>query len=157
MRTTSYKIFGVLLFSCFAAIGQGAVDEELIEVEPVGCEYSDSADVPILVPEKFAMWKKCDTSMSNKQVDSCTREAIGNHLSEKFKLPRKKINGKIYVQFAVNKLGKVDQIKILKGMNEQYDKAAIKAIQSLPNFFPAIYDGKKVSMIYVIPFEITNK
>lgn len=62
------------------------------------------------------------------------------------------IQGKVIVRFAVGKNGSVDRVSILKGVDPDLDKEAIRVVASLPPFEkPAMKDGKEVAVWYVLP------
>lgn len=52
--------------------------------------------------------------------------------------------GKVFVEFVVEKDGSITTIKVLKGVTEALDKEAIRMVSEMPNWTPAIYEGKYV-------------
>ena len=83
------------------------------------------------------------------------------YLQNKILYPPKAINdnieGRIIVQFLVDKKGNVHHAKIIKGLREDVNKEAIKAISKC-RFTPAKLNGKPIaseSVIY-IRFEIED-
>lgn len=62
--------------------------------------------------------------------------------------------GKIYLEFIVKKDGSITNIKILKGMNEEYDREAIILLKKMPNWIPAELNGKAVRSLIRIPVTI---
>lgn len=83
------------------------------------------------------------------------REALVKFLAKNTKYPKKAIKkgveGKVYVQFVINKKGKVSNVNVLKGSNPLLDKAAIKVIKKMPKWKPAYQRGKLVNVNYVVP------
>lgn len=68
------------------------------------------------------------------------------------------IQGKVIVRFAVGKNGSVDKVSILKGVDPDLDKEAIRVVASLPAFEkPAMKDGKEVAVWYVLPIQFALK
>ncbi len=61
------------------------------------------------------------------------------------------IEGKILVYFEVDTTGKVMNVKIHKGGDKVLDKAAIKVIQSSPDWIPGIRRGEKDIFRQIIP------
>jgi protein TonB len=68
------------------------------------------------------------------------------------------VQGRVTLQFVVDKKGKVTQIKILRGVDNLLDKAAVSVVEKLPNFSPAENNGKKVKVYYTLPvtFRLQN-
>ncbi len=68
--------------------------------------------------------------------------------------PTKALNnrteGRVFVQFVVNKDGKVKNPKILKDIGDGCGDAAIAALQNV-NFTPGVLDGVPVSVSYTLP------
>jgi TonB family protein len=61
------------------------------------------------------------------------------------------IFGKVTLQFGVDENGKVGDIKILRGVAPSLDKAAIKTLQSSPDWISAQVGGKNVKQQFVMP------
>jgi TonB family protein len=61
------------------------------------------------------------------------------------------IYGKVIVQFTVNSKGKVDQIKILRGVDPLLDTETTRVISSSPDWEPASFKGVIVKQQFVIP------
>ena len=66
------------------------------------------------------------------------------------------ITGKVYVQYTVDTTGQVTNVTIVRGVDELLDNEAIRLVQSLPKFSPAIKRGKPCSILYItpIPFQL---
>jgi TonB family protein len=63
----------------------------------------------------------------------------------------KGIQGKLYVQFVVNKTGNVADVKVLRGVDPILDQEAVRVIKSSPCWTPAKQGGKDVAQQFVIP------
>lgn len=61
------------------------------------------------------------------------------------------IEGKVYVQFVVNKTGKVVESKIVRSVDPILDAEAIRVINLLPDWKPAENKGEKVSVHFTVP------
>jgi TonB family protein len=62
------------------------------------------------------------------------------------------IEGKVYVQFVVEKDGSLSSFNIARGVNEDIDNEAIRVLKLMPNWTPGVQDGKAVRVHYTIPF-----
>lgn len=62
-----------------------------------------------------------------------------------------KIQGKVYVQFTVNKKGDVINVRIIKRVSPNLDKEAVRVISSLPKWSPGYVDNKPVNCVYRVP------
>ncbi|KXX71979.1 hypothetical protein AVL50_04130 [Flammeovirga sp. SJP92] len=62
--------------------------------------------------------------------------------------------GKVFVEFIVNKYGKLEGIKILKGIESEIDRQVITVLQSSPKWMIAQQNGKPVQQKMVLPFTV---
>lgn len=76
-------------------------------------------------------------------------------ISKNFKYPkkclRKNHQGKIYIQFVVNKDGSIGDVKILRGIDKDLDREAIRVVKSMPKWTPGMQKGKLVRVRYNLP------
>lgn len=61
------------------------------------------------------------------------------------------IEGRVFVEFIIDKSGKVTHPKIVRGVHKELDSAAITTIASLPNWTPGEMNGQKVDVVMIIP------
>ncbi|MFZ5551562.1 MAG: energy transducer TonB [Bacteroidota bacterium] len=63
------------------------------------------------------------------------------------------IQGKVMVSFIVDENGKVQNPKILKSVygSKNFDTEVLRVINSMPDWTPAIHDGKNVKVRYALP------
>lgn len=64
---------------------------------------------------------------------------------------RRGIEGKVYVEFVVNKDGTLSNVKTVKGIDPQCNSEAERAIANSPNWNPGYYRGRPVKVRYVLP------
>ncbi len=61
------------------------------------------------------------------------------------------IEGKVYVQFVIDKNGDVKNVSIVKGVCNSLDSEALRVIKMLPRWTPGKQRGKAVEVSYLIP------
>ena len=87
-----------------------------------------------------------------------TAKSLERYFEENFKMPQILIDnsysGRILVQFTVEKDGSIDQVEILRGMDDKLDKAILEFVKNMPNWVPGENDGKIVRSQMVIPIFI---
>lgn len=59
--------------------------------------------------------------------------------------------GRVTVQFVVNKDGSIVDAKVLGGVDPYLDKEALRVINSMPKWKPGMQRGKPVRVIYTVP------
>ena len=82
-------------------------------------------------------------------------EGLGKYLSENIKYPKKAlkngVSGKVFVQFVIDKTGKVTNVVAVRGVEKSLDKEAVRVIKSMPKWKPGMKDGQPVKVKYTIP------
>jgi serpin B len=61
------------------------------------------------------------------------------------------VQGKVIVQFVVDKTGKVGEVKVVRSVDKELDKEAVRLCKSLPDFTPGRQNGQAVSVWYTLP------
>lgn len=61
------------------------------------------------------------------------------------------IQGKVYVNFVVDKDGSVTQARIARGVDPSLDKEALRVVNTLPKWKPGMQRGKPVKVSYTVP------
>ncbi|MBR6198040.1 MAG: M56 family metallopeptidase [Bacteroidaceae bacterium] len=64
---------------------------------------------------------------------------------------REKKQGRVLVSFIVEKDGSLSNLKVIRSVNSEFDKEAIRLVKSMPKWTPAIKDGKYVRCKYTMP------
>ncbi len=67
------------------------------------------------------------------------------------------ISGKVFVQFVVDKNGKIKNVEIIHGINPLLDKEALRVIEAMPDWKAGKQHGKSVSVIYNLPISFKLK
>ena len=68
------------------------------------------------------------------------------------------IQGKVYIQFVIEKDGSITDVKVLRGVDASLDKEAARVISSMPKWKPGKQRGKAVRVSYTLPinFQLSN-
>lgn len=61
------------------------------------------------------------------------------------------IQGMVYVQFVINKMGEVENVGIARSVDASLDQEAIRVVRSLPKWTPGMQRGKPVRVSYTMP------
>ena len=69
------------------------------------------------------------------------------------------IQGKVLVDFVIDEKGKVQDVKVVKGVDELLDAEAVRVVSSSPNWKPAQVRGKKVKcqMTIYVEFKLERR
>lgn len=63
------------------------------------------------------------------------------------------VQGRVMVEFVINKDGKISDVKVVKGVSEELDAEAVKVIAASPKWKPGKVNGEKVRCSMTIPVE----
>lgn len=76
---------------------------------------------------------------------------VAKHMEYPAQARRMNVEGKVYVQFVVDKDGSLTDVKVLKGIGAGCDKEAISIIKHAPKWNPGKQRGRPVKVRMVIP------
>ena len=120
-----------------------AVEEVKEEVQEVEAEPE-----PFVVVEEMPMFPGGDAELL---------KYIGEHTNYPEVAKENNIQGRVIVRFCVTAKGSVSQISVLKGVDPELDKEAMRVVSTLPPFKPGKQGGKPVPVWYMVPITFTLK
>lgn len=109
--------------------------------------------------QNIPRFSNCNSSNKSEEL-SCFNSEMVKHIEKYFNYPNealiKKIEGKVWVRFIIDKNGNVSNIKTLgpKG-GKVLDNEAIRVVSKLPKFIPGNTNGEKVSVKYGFPISFS--
>lgn len=65
------------------------------------------------------------------------------------------IQGRVVVQFVVEKDGSVGEVKVVRGVDPDLDKEAVRVVKSMPKFIPGKMNGQNVRVWHTLPIKFT--
>jgi len=80
-------------------------------------------------------------------------EAFHEHVSQNVQKYKSGVRGNVFVQFVVEKDGKLSNIKVLKGVGNT-NQAVIKALQTAPRWLPGKQNGRPVRVQKILAVKI---
>lgn len=128
------------------------VVQDVSEESQVSETVLNEATEEIAAPEK-----KDKVYMSVEKVAEYPggQKAMMQFLVENVKYPenamKNDIQGRVVVKFIVTKKGKIKDVTVLKPVDPELDKEAIRVVESMPDWIPAQNDGKAVDSYFHLP------
>ncbi|MCX6220575.1 MAG: M56 family metallopeptidase [Bacteroidia bacterium] len=119
-----------------------------------------------------------ETTVSNQQETKQTKDqvftivdqmpefpggepALKTYIGKNIKYPddavKTGIQGKVFVNFVIDKDGNIVNPKIVRSINPSLDKEALRVIGTLPKWTPGKHKGKKVDVSYTVPISFKLK
>jgi TonB family protein len=150
---------------------QSILDYEMMERE---LEYiynfsltlANTPDAPLFYPNKVkGQSSKIDGVISYYDCDqkptflgsTDPRKFLEQWVYQYLKYPteaiRDGIQGRVMVEFVINKDGKVSDVRVERGVSEELDAEAIKVVAASPKWKPGKVNGQKVRCSMTIPVE----
>lgn len=82
-------------------------------------------------------------------------QALFEFIAENLQYPQEAIDnqteGRVVLQFVVDRQGKVSDIQVVRSIDPTLDQAAIDVVRTLPAWQPGRQDGQPVNVRYVLP------
>ena len=69
------------------------------------------------------------------------------------------IQGRVVVQFVVDKTGNIGEVKVVRSVDKDLDEEAVRIIKTLPKFNPGRQNRQAVAVWYTLPvtFKLPRK
>mgnify|MGYP003115700924 CR=1 FL=1 len=131
------------------------VEEPVLQVEDIAVveEEEEDIEVPFAVIENVPVFPGCKEG-SNEAQKACFQKKIQEHIIKQFTYPdvavELGIEGKVFVQFIIDKTGYITNIRT-RGPDKLLEKEANRIIAALPQMTPGQQRGRPVKVPYTIP------
>jgi protein TonB len=125
-------------------------NEEVVEVQGVKEEVQEeeAEPEPFYVVEEMPLFPGGEIEL---------QKYLAEHTQYPEVAKENNIQGKVIVKFCVTPKGGVDQVSILKGVDPELDKEAIRVVNTLPAFKPGKQGGKPVPVWFIVPINFQIK
>ena len=80
-------------------------------------------------------------------------EFIQKNLKYPESAKKKGIEGRVFVQFVVEKDGSLSSFQVLRGVSDDIDAEAVRVLKMMPKWKPGMMDGKPVRVQFTMPFK----
>ncbi len=136
--------------------------EEQIEMElDVEIEEETVPDVPVKIdappppPPKEEKEDEIFLIVENQPEPQGGMEAFYKYVGKNINYPKQArrmgVEGRVFVQFVVDKDGSLNDIKVIKGIGSGCDEEAIRVLKEAPNWKPGKQRGRPVKVRMSIP------
>ena len=134
----------LLLFIPLVSFGQ-EIQKQNKTFDELKTNHLNIEDVPMFLSCK---------NVFKSQRRECFQNKMTKHIRKHFYYPKyafnRGIQGRVFVQFIIEKDGSISEIKT-RGADKSLEKAALKIIKKLPKLIPGKANGKPVRVPYSIP------
>lgn len=137
------------------------IEEEVETVIDVEIDETDIFEDPIFeealpVEEPDVIFDIVETDPSPIGGISAFYKHVAKHMKYPNQARRMGVEGKVYVQFVIDKSGKLTDVHAIKGIGAGCDEEAVRVIKNSPDWSPGKQRGRpvKVRMILPITFKL---
>ena len=146
-------------FTFLFLVSLNSFSQERNELKEVTITTNDSLkgksldNVPLAVIEEIPIFPGCEDVVKKERLD-CFNDKMSEHIKTNFKYPSKaqkrNIQGRVSVQFVINKEGNVVDVQT-RGADPILQTEARRIFSLLPKMKPGIQRGKPVNVRYGMP------
>ena len=143
---------------CFDDTGeQVTIKEPLEEREPVLGRHDFTVEMPKRSEDEI--FKSVEQMPQFPGGEAALMEHLDSHIQYPPEAAKQGIQGKVIVQFVVDKTGKVGEVKVVRSVNKALDDEAVRLIKTLPKFYPGRQNGQAIAVWYTVPvtFKLQDK
>ena len=125
-------------------------EDEIIEIE----EEEEDEVFNFAVVEDKPIYPGCE-DVSKDERYMCFQQGIMKHIRSNFKYPaipkEMGISEKIFVQFVINKSGRITNSIVVRGEDKHLKEEALRLVNSIPKLQAARQRGKPVPCSFTVP------
>lgn len=138
------------------------VEETTIESTEDTGEKVEVKYVPVEVeeeePQEEEIFQVVETMPSFPGGMGALMKFLGKNINYPTIAQENGIQGRVIIQFVVNKDGSIVQPVVVRGVDPYLDKEALRVIKTMPKWSPGEQRGKKVRVKYTVPvtFKLRN-
>ena len=85
--------------------------------------------------------------------DAALMKYLSSHIQYPAMAAENNVQGKVILQFVVEKDGRVGEVKVARSVDKDLDKEAVRVVKSLPKFTPGRQNGQAVRVWYTLPVQ----
>ena len=101
--------------------------------------------------EKEEVFRSVEQMPTFPGGEAALMKYLSSHIQYPTMAQENNVQGKVIVQFVVTKTGKVGEVKVVRSVDKDLDREAVRVCKSLPNFVPGRQNGQPVSVWYTLP------
>ncbi|MBP3737708.1 MAG: energy transducer TonB [Muribaculaceae bacterium] len=101
--------------------------------------------------EKEEVFKSVEQMPTFPGGEAALMKYLSSHIQYPTMAQENNVQGRVVVQFVVTKTGKVGDVRVVRSVDKDLDREAVRVCKSLPNFVPGRQNGQPVNVWYTLP------
>jgi protein TonB len=135
------RILCLLLLVLMASVG--AFAQSAIRYAPVDVEEED--------PDEFLIFEMVEMKPRFPGGEASMMQFISASIMYPTISMENDVQGRVFVQFVINRDGSIANVKVLRGVDPYLDKEAVRVVSTMPKWEPGMHRGKAVRVRYTVP------
>jgi len=108
---------------------------------------------PVVEAKPEEIFKSVEQMPQFPGGEAALMKFLASHINYPPMAAENNVQGKVIVQFVVDKTGKVGEVKVVRNVDKDLDNEAIRVCKALPKFTPGRQNGRPVSVWYTLPIQ----
>ena len=101
--------------------------------------------------EKEEVFKSVEQMPTFPGGEAALMKYLSSHIQYPTMAQENNVQGRVVVQFVVTKTGKVGDVRVVRSVDKDLDREAVRVCKSLPSFVPGRQNGQPVNVWYTLP------
>ena len=102
-------------------------------------------------PEKEEVFRAVEQMPRFPGGEAELMKYLSTHINYPTMAMENNVQGRVVVQFVVTKTGKIGEVKVVRSVDRDLDKEAVRVCKTLPDFIPGKMNGQAVNVWYTLP------
>jgi TonB family protein len=119
-------------------------------------EEAQNQEEVYTVVEDMPRFDGC-ADVPKEEAKKCTFNNLIEYVQKNLQYPAEakgeKIEGAVMTSFVITKAGKIEKVKISKGLSKECDAEAMRIVSEMPVWVPGIHEGEKVNVQMILPIQ----
>ena len=129
---------------CFDDTGEPVTLKEPLEEREIGFDI-------VVERPKDEIFESVEQMPQFPGGEAALMKYIDSHIQYPPMAAKNNIQGRVVAQFVVDKTGKIGEVKVVRSVDKDLDKEAVRLIKTLPKFTPGRQNGQTVAVWYTLP------
>lgn len=102
-------------------------------------------------PVKEEVFKAVEQMPRFPGGEAALMKYLSSHINYPTMAMENNVQGRVIVQFVVTKTGKIGEVKVVRSVDRDLDREAVRVCKTLPDFIPGKMNGQAVNVWYTLP------
>ncbi len=144
-----------VLFACSTQPKKVESPGSAAKMEPV--QGTKQLTVTAYVPDSEKVYLVVDTLPKYPGGVDALMKYLATHIKYPVNAKKAGIQGRVFVNFIINRDGSVSNVRILRGLSPECDAEVIRVVQNMPKWVPGKQKGKNVRVSFNLPVKFSLK